>query len=122
MSSKEAFIPVFDTLRAVLQPFEGRLIVTQNTSEGYSLNTPYSETYRKDVFAGAVQNKKNYVSFYLMPVYMYPYLLEGMSAGLRKRMQGKSCLNFTKIDEPLQAELTALTRRAFDRFAQEKLA
>jgi hypothetical protein len=40
-----------------------------------------------------VQIKKNYVIYHLMPVYLNPGLLEGMSPGLRKRMQGKSCFN-----------------------------
>jgi hypothetical protein len=34
-----------------------------------------------------------------------------MSPGLRKRMQGKSCFNFTKLDEELFAELAVLTER-----------
>lgn len=56
-----------------------------------------------------------------MPVYMYPDLLEAVSPGLKKRMQGKSCFNFKQVDEPLLAELESLTLRGFARFQQEGL-
>jgi hypothetical protein len=48
-----------------------------------------------------------------MPVYVKPELLSGMSPGLKKRMQGKSCFNFTTVDEPLFKELKALTKAGF---------
>ena len=50
---------------------------------------------------GAVRLGKAYVSYYLMPVYGDPRLLADMSPELRKRMQGKSCFNFTRVDEGL---------------------
>src|SRR5690606_36850977 len=65
----------------------------------------------KPRFFGAVQAKKAYVSFHLMPVYEDPGLLDGISPVLRKRMQGKSCFNFTAPDAALFEELDALTGR-----------
>jgi hypothetical protein len=62
-------------------------------------------------FFGAVQVKKSYVSYHLMPVYEDPGLLDGISPGLRRRMQGKSCFNFTVVDAALLQELDALTAR-----------
>ena len=56
-----------------------------------------------------------YVSFYLMGVYGDPKLLDTVSPELRRRMQGKSCFNFTTIDESLMAELEQLTARSIDR-------
>ena len=44
----------------------------------------------------------------------------GAIPGLMKRMQGKSCFNFTSVDEAAFAELAQLTRRGFDRFHQER--
>jgi hypothetical protein len=38
--------------------------------------------------------------------------LEGISEELRRRMQGKSCFNFTAVDETLFEELADLTRAA----------
>jgi hypothetical protein len=50
-----------------------------------------------------------------MSVYGLPDLLESMSPGLRRRMQGKSCFNFTTVDEPLFAELETLTMQGIAR-------
>jgi hypothetical protein len=58
---------------------------------------------------------KRYVSYYLMSVYAQPDLLASMSPELRRRMQGKSCFNFTTIDEALLAELEALTTKGIAR-------
>jgi hypothetical protein len=57
------------------------------------------------------------VSIYLMPVYVDPGLLDDVSPALRKRMQGKSCFNFNKVDEPLIGELEALVRTGYARTA-----
>jgi hypothetical protein len=65
---------------------------------------------------GRVQIGKAYVSFHLMPIYANPALLRELSAGLRSRMQGKSCFNFTTSDEHLLRELDALTERAIGSF------
>ena len=46
----------------------------------------------RPLFAAAVQIKKSYVSFHLMPVYANPALLDSLSPALRKRMQGKALL------------------------------
>lgn len=62
-------------------------------------------------FFGAAQIKKAYVSYHLMPVYEHPALLEGISDALRKRMQGKSCFNFTSVHPALFEELDLLTGR-----------
>lgn len=62
-------------------------------------------------FFGAVQVKKVYVSYHLMPVYEDPQLLADTTESLRRRMQGKSCFNFTDVDLALFDELDALTAR-----------
>ena len=55
----------------------------------------------KPTFFGAVQLKRNYVSYHLMPAYTDPDLLETVSPELKKRMQGKSCFNFDTVDPAL---------------------
>jgi hypothetical protein len=83
------------------------------------LDDPYSEKWKKELFFGLAQIKKNYVSFYLMPVYMYPELLKDVSPELKKRMQGKSCFNFKKVEPALIEELAALTRKGAEQFKEE---
>jgi hypothetical protein len=40
---------------------------------------------------------------------------------LKKRMQGKSCFNFTSVDEGLFQELAALTGKGFDELRRREL-
>lgn len=119
MSAKNDFPIVFEQLKNILKPYENSLTVKTDTPEAYYLDGPYSEKWKKELFFGSVQIKKNYVSFYLMPVYMYPELLQDISPELKKRMQGKSCFNFKKIEPGLFAELTALTRKGAEKFKEE---
>ena len=120
MPSQTDFPHVFETLKAILKPYAKNLTITADTSDAYSLDGPYSEKYKKALFFGAAQIKKNYVSFYLMPVYMFPELLKGMSPELKKHMQGKSCFNFKKVEPDLFKELTQLTRLSVERAREAK--
>ncbi len=69
------FAAVFTQLRGLLSSLESNLIVKADSLIGYSLDTPYSEEYKKSLFFAAVNINKNYVSYHLMPVYMFPELL-----------------------------------------------
>ena len=120
MPTNPKFHEVFKRLRAILKPYESQLTLVGNQPERYYLNGHYSQNYKKDLFFGSTLIQKNYVSFYLMPVYMYPDLLESLSPTLKKRMQGKSCFNFKNVDENLIAELETLTKLGFERFKHEK--
>jgi hypothetical protein len=106
MTTQSEFPLIFEKLRSILKPYSSKFKITSDTSDAYSLDGPYSEKWKKQIFFGAAQIKKNYVSFYLMPVYMFPDLLKNMSPELKKHMQGKSCFNFKKIETPLFDELT----------------
>jgi hypothetical protein len=118
MDKHEQFQIVFENLKDLLKKYENHLHVAVDVPGNYYLNTPYVEKYKKEVFFGAVQIKKNYVSFHLFPVYVYPQLLEGISNDLKKRMQGKSCFNFKFIDETLFAELEGLTEKGYEKFKE----
>jgi hypothetical protein len=122
MATSDAFPAVFERLRAILKPYESHLLVKADTKEKYVLDAPPSPRYPQypdGVFVGGVEIKKRYVSYYLMPVYVHAELLQNISAPLRKRMQGKSCFNFTRIDDDLLAELEDLTTRSVDLFVRE---
>lgn len=120
MSTQTDFPSVFNKLKSILEPYSSKLITKIDTPVGFSLDGAYSEKWEKELFFGAVQIKKNYVSFYLMPVYMHPDLLRNISPELKKRMQGKSCFNFKSIDKSLFDELTQLTKQGFERFINEE--
>jgi hypothetical protein len=119
MSAKNDFSPVFEQLKNILKAYEAKLTLRADTPETYYLDGPYSEQWKKELFFGSAQIKKNYVSFYLMPVYMYPELLEDISPELKKHMQGKSCFNFKKVEPALFDELAELTRKGAERYREE---
>jgi hypothetical protein len=101
MPNRDAFPPIFQRLKGVFPPFVPRLRLRADGAENFSLDAYPSAAYPKGVLFGAVQIKRNYVSYHLMPVYVFPDLLDDISARLRQRMQGKSCFNFTVPDESL---------------------
>lgn len=70
---------------------------------------PNPQKPKEAMWFGAIQVKKNYVSYHLMPVYSHRELREQVSPELAKRMQGKSCFNFKKSDPVLFDELERLT-------------
>ena len=119
MPSQTDFPAIFEQLKNILKPYAGDLTVKADTADTYYLDGPYSEMWKKDLFFGSAQIKKNYVSFYLMPVYMYPELLNEISPELKKHMQGKSCFNFKKVELALFEELAALTRKGAEKFKEE---
>ncbi len=121
MAKERNFPAVFAELKSILQRYAPHLKVTDDGAEGYTLYGAFSPKYKQEVYFGGAQIKKNYVSFYLMPVYMYPELSNGISERLSKRRQGKSCFNFTAIDADSFKELASLTEKGFERFKQENL-
>ena len=114
------FPAVFTRLKAIMQPYErGMLKANPDESGNYTLTGPAGPLTRgRELWFGAVQIKKNYVSYHLMAVYAFPELLKGISPELKKRMQGKACFSFKSVDEALFAELEALTERGVQRFRQ----
>ena len=95
--------------------------VIADKDENYSLNAGFDEKRKTDIYFGAVQIKKNYVSYHLMPVYVNPKPLDGISPELQKRMQGKSCFNFKEIDKSFLTELSDLTKKGFEFYKKNKM-
>lgn len=121
--AKTDFTPVFTELKAIMAKQASGLTVTDDSASTFALYTPPTEaTNGKPGWFGMVQIKKTYVAYHLMPVYVFPDLLEGISPELKKRMQGKSCFNFSASDKALFKELGALTKNGLARYKKEKLA
>jgi hypothetical protein len=111
---------LFIRLKNILKQFELHLTLQEDTTENYYLNTPIADTKKKAEFFGAVQKKKSYVAFHLMPIYFHPDMITNLSPDLKNRMQGKSCFNFKEIDEDLFKELNDLTKTAFKKYKSLK--
>jgi len=113
-SSASGLPEVHERLKQILAPYRTRLHVAADGPGGMTLELP---EYKGQPwgFAAATRLGKRYVSFYLMGVYGSDDVAATISPELKRRMQGKSCFNFTRIDEGLFRELEALTALSIDR-------
>jgi hypothetical protein len=128
---------VYDELSRRLARHEREFRATDNTTQANTarsrkdadasepgsyllLGAPTDHYPDGQMFAG-VRKGKRYVSYHLLSVYLEPGQLDEVSPELRKRMQGKSCFNFTRVDDTLFDELDALTDRGRDLYAERGL-
>lgn len=110
----------FAAIRPLFARHAAKGIVLEDEPQRYYLGT--HEVRSEDGYRtqfGGVEVKKNYVSAHLMPVYVYPDLVDRIDPALRKRMQGKSCFNFKQPDPALIAELEALIEAGVARFQED---
>lgn len=126
--------PVFDELCRRLSVHEDVFALTDNPTDAnavggrradesspdsYLLLGAPTESYPGGVSFAGVMLGKRYVSYYLMSVHLRPDTV--ISPELAKRRQGKSCFNFTKIDEGLFDELADLTAAGREFYAEQGL-
>jgi hypothetical protein len=82
MPAKQAapeFQSVFDDLKKLLEPYAGTLKPHAKAGDYALIGPPTPRSQGRDVWFGAVQIKKNYVSYHLMALYVFPDLLESVS-------------------------------------------
>lgn len=103
------FDAVRDALREIMVTNAEGLRLTDDAKGDLTVEDPEPDAKGKHFWLGAVQKKKSYVSYHLMPVYMNPSLLDDITPELKARMQGKSCFNFTAVDDDLFEQLGQLT-------------
>ena len=111
--------PVYAALHKILVQYAAKLDTKRDDGTELWVDTRHLQKDRKPLFFGAVQVKKSYVSFHLMPVYLKPDLLDSVSPELRSRMQGKSCFNFKDSEPKLFKELAALTKLAYSSYKEQ---
>jgi hypothetical protein len=113
-TQRGVFPTIYTRLRAILEEHAPKFEVTADSAEQYCLQIPYSPKFKKRFPVAWVKVSKSYVSFHFMPIYFAPKLQKTLSPGLKARMQGKSCFNFTTVDDKLFEELRKLTARGFE--------
>ena len=111
------FEAVFWRLRGILEPYGRRMHVSADSVTLYGVDMASEAERNPTTWFRGVRLGKRYVSYYFMPVFVEPVLLEGASLALRRRMQGRSCFNFAFVDEGLFGELEELTRLGYERTA-----
>lgn len=107
------FRGTFRVLKALFEPYAPRLHATTDDAGAYMLDGAYVAAFNRVMTFGGVQIRRDYVSFYLMPVYSHPELLGRTSDALKKRMHGKTHFNFVQPDRELLVELSALVDTGF---------
>jgi hypothetical protein len=111
------FTETFKQLRAILVPYaRKKMRVVQDTPDHYYIETEFPVYRGKRVMFAAVRMGKSYVSYHLLPLYTNPAMQASLSPELKKRQQGKACLNFAKPDKKLFAELSKLTEEGLECF------
>jgi hypothetical protein len=120
MADNHEFQAVATELIAILKPYKKKLTVVSESDTGIYLDTNVIMKNKRPVFFGGVRIGKSYVSFHLMALYCFPELTKAMSPALKKRMQGKACLNFTTVDKDLFRELNELTKRGAAKFLSKE--
>lgn len=111
---------IFAALKQIYAPYAGDAVTVVDAPGTYHLAT--HEVRKKDGYRtgfGGVEINKSYVSAHLIPVYVHPDLLSAISPALKKRMQGKSCFNFKKLDPSLFGEFAQLVAAGYERFKQD---
>lgn len=106
------FETVHAALRAIMLTSAGDQSVTRDEPGDLIVRTRAPNATGQPGWFGTVTIRKSYVAYHLMPLYGAPHLADDLSAGLQKRRQGKTCFNFTRVDDALFAELADLTARA----------
>jgi len=118
-NSSPSALATFAALKAILSEFDGKLRVTKDLPGNYEL-VSLEPTYKgKPMYFGSVIIQKNYVSFYLFPLYACPELEKGLSPELKQHKQGKSCFSFTEPDLLLFVQLAALAVAGYRAFEQK---
>ncbi len=107
---REPLDEVFAALRDVMLRSSRGMLASRDEPRALTMTTPWNEPGKEEpAWFGAVQLKKNYVSYHIMPLYVLPSLLGRVSPDLEKRRQGKSCFNFKKVEPELFDALEQLT-------------
>ena len=116
--ARAEFGPVFESLRGLLEPYASRSgFIHTDAVDRYQLSSSTkTDRIGRPLYVAGVQVNRSYVSYHLMPIYMNPLLQAAIPPALKKRMQGKSCFNFTSIDPALLRALRVLTAEAVASF------
>ena len=120
-AAKERHEAVFAALRQILKLYENQFAVKTDKPGNCYLETRTASLNGRRLFFAGAKVKKNYVSFYLTPLYLFPDLLSRISPVLKKLMHGQSCFNLTNMDQDCFDELYQLTQSAFQKLKSEAL-
>ncbi|HEY0170997.1 MAG TPA: DUF1801 domain-containing protein [Pyrinomonadaceae bacterium] len=100
-------------------------VVRENMPAGYveDVGPKFLSFKAGDEWYVGLASQKNYISLYLVPVYVFPELRAKLDAGGKKLKCGKSCVNFKRADElPLEALAEIVGATGAEAFRERVLA
>ena len=107
----ETLLPLFEELRALLEPYAEHLTVRRDEPGYYDL---WSERpveidgrRRNEVVVAGLIIQKSYVGFYFMPVYADGDLTSVFAPELLAALKGKSCFHLKRLTPELAADVSA---------------
>ena len=80
-------------------------VVRENMPPGYTeaIGAKFLTFKADEEWYVCLANQKNYISLYLMPIYVFPKLKKKLDGAGKKLKGGKGCINFKQADElPLE--------------------
>ena len=116
--------PVFRQLRSVLERHARTFDVADDTGKKYTLESKIGpatlqswggKVRRPSIPVAWVEVGKSSVSYHLMGIAV-PAVQANLSKTLKARMQGKTCFNFTTLDEAVIEELDTVTSASLSAF------
>ncbi|HEX8846090.1 MAG TPA: DUF1801 domain-containing protein [Pyrinomonadaceae bacterium] len=89
--------------------------IRENVPAGYTekIGPKFLTFMAGDEWYLALANQKNYISLYLMPVYMFPELKAKLDNSGKRLKCGKGCINFKRVED-LPLETIAEIVSAYD--------
>ena len=109
--------PAYAALRAVMARAAAGMDITRDEPGEMVVRTPWLDPKTKEPgWFGSVKIGKGYVSYHLMPLYALPELRDSAPPELAKRMRGKTCFNFKRVEPELFQALERLTAEAASRY------
>lgn len=110
---------VFRELKSIMASYSALMDCTENSSDSYNLFTRHIQGNGKALYFGGIKINKNFVSYHLMPIYVFPELTLSMDPELKKHLKGKSCFNFKILKASELMQLKTLTELCFNKYKSE---
>lgn len=104
-------LPLFEELKAMLEPYAARFEVRVDEPGHYELwsranMAPSGKPHKEPYFAGLII-QKSYVGLYYMPIYTDPKISVSIGPDLLPTLHGKSCFYIKKLTPELREQIQA---------------
>lgn len=114
--STENRAEIFTKLTATLKKYTPPMIASKGSEKGFELignkPVPYGSTKKiiPGMFFAGVGHAKDSVTFHFFPCYMNEEILD-VAPSLVKKLKGKTCFHFKKVEDVNEKELNALLKK-----------